>query len=294
MRQKYKDVALTVGMIIAFFVILSLWGFYWAIRPLKITTPITPAYFKLPFEKVEFQTQDKVTIRGWFIPNANPHAKAIILLHGYPADKGNILSSRLFLHKNFHLLFIDFRYLGESGGAYSTVGKNEVLDVLAAIQFLKQKGIHEIGIWGFSLGGAVALMTAPKAPEVKAIITESSYARLDKMAYAYFRIPLLKYPLGELLRLWGLIFLGYDIKKVSPMDSATSLNIPILIMHSKKDEVIPFENAKLLRKSLKNKHNVHFLIFDNLYHGEEPRDFQKIVEEFFDKNLGIVHQASQR
>lgn len=84
--------------------------------------------------------------------------------------------------------------------------KNEILDLLAAIHYLQSRHIHEVGVWGFSLGGAAALMTAPLAP------AESSYARLDWMAYDFYRIPFLKYPLGELTRLWGLLFLHYDIK----------------------------------------------------------------------------------
>ena len=35
----------------------------------------------------------------------------MILLHGYPADKGNILPVLAFLHADFNLLLFDFRYL---------------------------------------------------------------------------------------------------------------------------------------------------------------------------------------
>ena len=283
--MKLKNMLTQSIIFLLCFVALSLWGFYWAIWPLKIISPITPENFKLPYENVAIQTSDNIIIRGWFIPNANPNAKAIILLHGYPADKGNILPSRYFLHQKYSLLFIDFRYLGESGGKYSTVGKNEVLDVLAAIHYLRSRNIHEVGIWGFSLGGAVALMSAINVPEIKAIVAEAPYAQLDKMADDYFRIPLLKYPLGGLLRFWAWLFLGYDLKNVSPVKSASQLKIPILIMHSKHDHVVSFEHAELFRQQLKNKSNVQFLFFEDLPHGQASQYYEKIITNFFDKNL---------
>jgi dipeptidyl aminopeptidase/acylaminoacyl peptidase len=271
-----------------FFFLLTLWGFYTITHPLmKIVTSaeMNPARFNAPYEKIEFSTQDGVLIRGWFIPNKNPAAKTIILLHGYPADKGNILPSRIFLHQKFNLLFLDFRYLGESGGSYSTLGKNEVLDVLAAIDYLKKRGINEVGIWGFSLGGAVALMTAEKSSAVKAIVTEAAYSSLDKMAYQYFNIPLLRYPFGLLLKWWSWIFLHVDPADVSPLSAAKNLSIPILFFHSKADSVVSFDHAEDYQKALENKPNVKFIFWDHLSHGESENQ-NKTVEDFFVKSLG--------
>lgn len=103
-------------VIILFIIALSLLVFYLAIRPVRIVSTVTPANFGLPYENVVLKTSDHISIKAWFVPNKNPQAKTIVLLHGYPADKGDILPSRLFLHQQYHLLLIDFRYLGESGG----------------------------------------------------------------------------------------------------------------------------------------------------------------------------------
>src|SRR3990167_11069470 len=192
--------AISIIEIIIAIIVLSLLGFYLAIRPFRITSSITPKEMGLAYEKVSFRTEDNVLLHGWFIPAKKTPAKTLILLHGYPADKGNILPVMAFLHAKYNLLLFDFRYFGESEGWYSTAGKNEVLDLRAAIQYLGTKGIHEVGVWGFSLGGAVAIMTAPHSPEIKAIVAESSYARLDWMAQEYYRLPLLRYPLASLTR----------------------------------------------------------------------------------------------
>lgn len=280
-----KGLLLTAISLISLLLFISLFGFYFAIRPIKISSSLTPASFGVQYENVSFTTKDNVTIRGWWVPNKNPKAKTIILLHGYPADKGNILPATLFLHQNYHLLYIDFRYLGESGGNYSTAGKNEVLDVLAALDYLKSRGIHEVGIFGFSLGGSVALMAAEQSSHIKAIAAEAPYSRLDWMAEEYYHIPLLRYPLAYLTRLWGLLFLGYDIKTIAPAKSAETLKIPLLFFYSKNDDVVSFRHAELMQTSTHQNPNATFIIVDDMQHGRSPDDFKTMVKTFFDKNF---------
>jgi uncharacterized protein len=273
-------VSLTIG---GLFLFLSLLGFYLAIRPFKFNSSITPAQFHLPYEKISFHTRDHLLLHGWFIPSKATTKKTIILLHGYPADKGDILPSMLFLHQHFNLLLFDFRYFGESEGAYSTIGKKEVDDLLAAINYLKNRGITEVGVWGFSMGGAIALMTAEKTTAIKAIVAESPYARLDWLAYDYFNIPLLRYPLGVLLRLWGILFLGHDIKTVAPANVIAHLSIPILLIHSKQDAVISYDHAVLLKQQAKS--NVESIDTDQLQHGELMENHAEIIAQFFNRHL---------
>ncbi len=275
---------IVLGLVL-FLLLASLWGFYSSIKPPKIVSDITPKDLGLDYEEVSFITRDGVKLIGWWLPNKNLATKTLILLHGYPADKGNILPVLSFLSAKYNLLLFDFRYLGKSEGIYSTAGAKEVEDLLAAIKFLKSRGISEIGVWGFSLGGAVALMTAPQAPEIKAIVSESSYARLDLMANELYQIPLLKYPLAKLTLLWARIFLGINTSDVSPIESVKNLNIPILLIHSTNDEVIPFRHAKLLQEALKNNPKTEFWFEENLVHGQLGEEYQKRIENFFERNL---------
>ncbi|MGH7770602.1 MAG: alpha/beta hydrolase, partial [Candidatus Binatia bacterium] len=182
-----------------FFLFTPLWGFYISIRPHKFISKITPKDIGLDYEGVSFVTEDRLTLRGWFIPHKERStAKTIIFLHGYPADKGNILPAISFLSQRYNLFLFDFRYLGQSSGNYSTAGAKEKEDLRSAIGYLKLRGIKEVGVWGFSVGGAVALMAAPEAPEIKAIVSISSYAGLDLMALELYQIPFLRYPLAYL------------------------------------------------------------------------------------------------
>jgi fermentation-respiration switch protein FrsA (DUF1100 family) len=272
-------------IVVAILVIVSLWGFYSSIRPPKIVSSLTPRDLKMSYEDVAFTTADGLKLRGWYIPSINKTGKTLILLHGYPADKGNILPALAFLHEDFNLLLFDFRYLGASEGSYSTAGAKEVEDLAAAVQFLKGRDVKEVGVWGFSMGGAVALMAIERVPEIKAVVSESSYASLAQMAFQLFRIPLLNYPMAYLVGFWAKLFLGIDLQDVSPAERVRGTMIPILLMHSSADAVIPFSHARLLQDALAKNPRAEFWFHEEFAHGQLVTDYRTRVRNFFLKYL---------
>jgi uncharacterized protein len=285
-RAKVDTTILRVVLIVvSVLVIISLWGFYSSIRPPKIISSLTPRDFKMNYEDVSFKTADGLMLRGWYIPSAKGTQKTLILLHGYPADKGNILPALAFLHEDFNLLLFDFRYLGKSEGSYSTAGAKEVEDLLAVIQFLKSRGVKEVGVWGFSMGGAVALMAIEKAPEIRAVISESSYASLADMTFELLPIPLLNYPIAYLVGIWAKLFLGIDVRDASPADRIRNTKIPILLIHSSADAVIPFSHARLLQQALAKNPNAEFWFHEQFAHGQLASDYRTRVRDFFLKHL---------
>ena len=285
-RAKVDTTILRVVLIVvSVLIIISLWGFYSSIRPPKIISSLTPRDLKMNYEDVSFKTADGLTLRGWYIPSAKGTQKTLILLHGYPADKGNILPALAFLHEDFNLLLFDFRYLGRSEGSYSTAGAKEVEDLLAAIQFLKSRGVKEVGVWGFSMGGAVTLMAIEKAPEIRAVISESSYASLADMTFELLPIPLLNYPIAYLVGIWAKLFLGIDVRDASPADRIRNTKIPILLIHSSADAVIPFSHARLLQQALAKNPNAEFWFHEQFAHGQLASDYRTRIKDFFLKHL---------
>jgi len=286
-----KQTLMSLLFIVIFFLLASslLAFFSYVKNPPKIVSDITPVSFGFSYEDVSFVTKDNITLQGWFLPQqkqigTNP-VRTIIALHGWPADKGNIFPVISFLNQNYNLLLFDFRALGQSGGSISTLGAREKEDLHAAIQYLKSRGIDQVGVWGFSMGGAVALMTAPDAPEIRVVVAETSYASLDRMALEAFRFPIAKYPLAYLTGVWTKLFLGIDIKNVSPTKSAKRIDIPILIIHSTDDEVIPFSHAELLKEALKDNPRAEFWFQDDLAHGQLSSEYELRIKDFFARNL---------
>jgi dipeptidyl aminopeptidase/acylaminoacyl peptidase len=285
MREQVNAILRIVLIVSALLILASVWLFYISIRPPKIVSSITPRELNMPYEQVSFTTADGLTLHGWFIPSGKKADKTLVLLHGYPADKGNILPALAFLHADFNLLLFDFRYLGESEGNYSTAGAKEVEDLLAAIRFLKGRGIKEVGVWGFSMGGAVGLMAIDKAPEIRAVVAESSYASLTEMALQLFRIPLLNYPVAYLIGFWANLFLGIDVRDVSPAERIRNTTVPILISHSSTDAVVPFSQAKTLQQALIHNPRAEFWFNEEFAHGQMGSDYQGRVRSFFQNNL---------
>ena len=170
--------------ILGIIILLPLFNFFLGIHPPRFQTDDDPKRYGLDYESVSFQTADGLTLRGWFIPaplaslentvegNATKAPCGTILVgHGYPFDKANILRHALFLHPRFHLLLFDFRYFGESDGAYTTAGLLETRDVQAAVEYVKSRGDVDptrIGAMGFSMSASAFILS--RHPDVKAIL----------------------------------------------------------------------------------------------------------------------------
>jgi len=280
------EIWIRVIIFIALFIIFfSLFTFFMSIRPAKIITNLKPLDLGLKYEEIIFKSTDGVKLSGWFIPN-NKTKATIIVMHGYPADKANLLGIAEFLSKDFNVFLFDFRSFGKSEGKYTTVGYLEKNDLLGAIEYLeKEKNKTKLGLYGFSLGGAVALMTNHK--NIKAIVTDSAYAKLRNMIeHMYGPFFILKYPLAYLTKLYGMIFLRINVDKVNPMDNIKNLEIPILIIHAEKDSQIPLKEAYLLHEANKK---TELWIVNGADHGMShtinPKEYEKRVVKFFEENV---------
>jgi fermentation-respiration switch protein FrsA (DUF1100 family) len=128
-------------------------------------------------------------------------------------------------------------------------------------------------------------MTIEKSPEIRAVVAESSYANLGDMALELFRIPLLNYPMAYLVRRWAKLFLGIDLRDISPADRVRHTTLPILVIHSSADEVIPFSQAELLRQALTKNSNAQFWFRERAIHGELGSDYRQRVRDFFLKHM---------
>ena len=191
---------------LAGFAAVSIIAFAIIIRPPGIEISGTPSTYHLPAEDVTIVTADGLKLAAWFIPREDGRrdAPAILLLHGYPAEKSDMLPLASRLYKHFPILLLDLRSFGDSEGAYTTLGVRERDDVKRAVRFLKEEGAPAVGVFGFSLGGAVGLTTAAEDSRVRAVAAYAPFSDLRTLGYeSYARLWLLKYPLVELMLFWA-------------------------------------------------------------------------------------------
>ncbi len=77
----------------------------------------------------------------------------------------------------------NFRGAGLSGGQHD--GKEEVNDVIAALEWLKQEFSRPILFAGFSFGAAMGLRACCPDPEVRALISLGTPVEAEGRAYTY-------------------------------------------------------------------------------------------------------------
>jgi hypothetical protein len=193
----------------------------------------TPNALGFAFEDVHLKTQDGTKVHGWFVPcQSSPNAPTVLFLHG---NAGNISHRverlEIFRDLGVHLLLLDYRGYGQSEGIPNEAGTYQ--DALAAYQWLVQeKGADpkQIVIYGESLGTAIAVDLAAKQP-CGSVVLEAPFTSIGDMAQKMF--PIL--PVRRLVR-----------NRYDSLSKIGQVQAPILIFHSRRDEVIPFHHAERL------------------------------------------------
>lgn len=262
-------------------------GMYQTVRPERVLSTRTPQDMGLAYEDVALTTADGVTLAAWFVPAETPTDASVIVLHGYPADKGDVLPRSAFLAKTYDLLLVDFRSFGKSGGSYTTLGPKEVEDALAAVRYLKEvKGKARVGVYGFSMGGAVALSSLARTAHIDAVVSEAAYADIRKMAEEPYRyLGPLKTACAALTAIAAKLALGVDVDASSPMRTVRDTKVPIMLIHSRGDQVVAFAHAERLADALRGNPALETWFTDDEGHGEPSTEFPARVQAFFDRHL---------
>ena len=87
--------------------------------------------------------------------------------------------------------------------------------------------------------------------------------------------------MGYLVRLWAKLFLGIDLRAVAPAERVRDTKIPILLIHSSADDVIPFSHGQSLRQALAKNPSAEFWFTAGIVHGQLGSVTRGRVREFF-------------
>ena len=277
-------VALYAGVLVGCVLVASLASFALAVRPPRLAALLTPDDYRLAVEPVAIRADDGVRLAAWFLPR--PGTPAVVLLHGYPAEKADLLPIASALAPQFATLLVDQRYFGDSEGAATTLGFRERQDLKRVLDFLESRGVPAVGVFGFSLGGAVALLTAAEDRRIRAIVAYAPFADLRTLGRElYGWMWLGRYPFVEAMLMWSHLFFGADITRPSPAEAAARVAVPVLLVHSRADEQIPFSHAERLQTALAANPKAEFEFLDGGRHGELGAGFEARVARFFRRAL---------
>ena len=217
-------------------------------------------------EVVIFETEEGTTI-GWFVPPAtlsdkNP-APLAMFFHGN-AELMDHQAAIIDLYQGLgiHVLMVEYRGYGHSEGTPSQ--KHIVADSVAVLkQVLTRDDVDadKLVLHGRSIGGGLAAQVALQV-EPAALIVESTFTSVSGMAMRFGVPPFIV---------------------TSPLKSEqafTQLGMPILIMHGKRDSIVPVSHAHALKAAA---NDATLVLFDS-EHNDLPSgsDVSKYRSEVYD------------
>jgi uncharacterized protein len=205
-----------------------------------------PQDFSLQGREMWFVTADSLQLKGyWSTARGDTARGTIIVLHGIASCKETQFEKAAMLaQKGFNALALDLRAHGESGGDYCTFGYYEKNDLKTVVDsLLRQPGLaHPLGIWGVSLGGAIALQSLGNDPRLEFGIIESTFDEFNKVALEYSADMMLgiksEWLTGHVLDKSAIIA-RFDPDSVQPVAAAARIRCPVLFIHGDADDKIP-------------------------------------------------------
>jgi dipeptidyl aminopeptidase/acylaminoacyl peptidase len=249
--------------IIALVLVLSFILVYANTHPPKYPLHVPPSIYKAAYEEVSFASDDGIILKGWLVKpvNAGVRSPAVIICHGIGANKSDFTGLAVSLsHRGYFVLQFDFRAHGESSGSRTSIGYHEQKDIHAALSFLKTRSKtidpKRIGIFGFSMGGSTAILSAAKTGEFSAVVADSAFTSLRDQARetitGFYHLP-----------------------------------TPVLIIAGEGDALVPADNGRRLYTAAKEPKELW--VINGADHGGTMAaagdEYEMRVGEFFDKNL---------
>lgn len=265
-------------------------------HPPRYPLHIPPSHYQARYEEVSFVTEDGITLKGWVIPTEPVGAKApgIILCHGLGANRSDFTDLAVSLaRRGYVVLTFDFRAHGESGGWSSSLGLREQKDVAAALACLRSRAdvdAQRIGIYGFSLGGATAVLAADRNGGFRAVVADSAFTSLKDQARTaltgFYHLP--AFPFLPLTTLGYRLFFFASVDEVDPERAIANLSpVPVLVIAGEGDDLIPVENGTRLHAAAREPKELW--IVPNAAHGgtlaAAGAEYDRRVGAFFDRHL---------
>lgn len=269
----------------------------------------------MPYEELQFFTEDGVSLKGWFIPQSSGgrlSRRVIVCCHPYNWSKSNLLGLVLRLWERRYSVFLfDFRSFSHSPGNQS-LGYLEQRDARAAIACAKRAAPEGamIGIVGASMGGAVALIVGHEAAsEAVGIASDCAFADLESLLVSRVQtrahIPACVAALVvQIATFLNPLFFSYSLADVSPAavvaagGSERAGEVPLLLLHAANDDVIPISHLHAIHSAAaappEKKHQV---VYDHCDHVGcffvDREGYVKLLTDFFDEHFATLEKEAR-
>ena len=264
MKMNYFIHILLIFVLIYFFILISTYIFQRNLLYHPTENNYSGDQILVSIEKVKINTQDGIELMSWYHNKNVNNYKTILFLHGNAGSLENrIHKINHFKDMNVNFLLVAWR--GFSGNKGTPTEKGLYEDAESAVRWLKSKGVREnnIIVYGESLGTGVATEIAQNK-NFAGIILESPFTSMidaGKDKYPYLPVRLLLKDRYE------------SNKKIK------NINSPILIMHGKVDNIVPFLMGKKMY-ALANEPKYSYFSEDDDHMMEYNEKLLKALKDF--------------
>jgi len=205
-----------------------------------------PSDFGYHYQDIALHTSDNLTLHAWLVEPVEDSIGTVYFLHGNAENVSTHIRAVLWLvDLGYEVLALDYRGYGQSEGAANIP---EVFNDIQAGAFwlehylLSNANKKPVYLLGQSLGASLAIsFVEQQGSELfDALIVEAAFTRYGTIAKhvasQHWLTWLFQYPAKWLLS-----------KQYDPLDAIGKLSpLPILLIHSSEDEIIPYELGKRL------------------------------------------------
>ena len=264
MKMNYFTNILLIFVLIYFFILISTYIFQRNLLYHPTENNYSGDQILVSIEKVKINTQDSIELMSWYHNKNVNNYKTILFLHGNAGSLENrIHKINHFKDMNVNFLLVAWR--GFSGNKGTPTEKGLYEDAESAVRWLKSKGVREnnIIVYGESLGTGVATEIAQNK-NFAGIILESPFTSMidaGKDKYPYLPVRLLLKDRYE------------SNKKIK------NINSPILIMHGKVDNIVPFHMGKKMYELANEPKYSYFSEYDD-HMMEYNEKLLKVLKDF--------------
>ncbi|MEM9887138.1 MAG: alpha/beta fold hydrolase [Bacteroidota bacterium] len=247
-------------------------------------------YDPTKFQATALNGFDDIILQGYESMRGDSSKGTLILLHGIGGCARSMLGLSEILRKaGYNSIALDNRAHGRSGGEYCTYGYYEKYDVKAIVDYILEQYPDEyVGIWGNSLGGAIAIQALELDERIQFGIIESTFSDFRTIVLDYkkrlfgVRVPFLAdYAIARASKI-----ADFEAEAIRPMESVKEIEQPVFIAHGDKDQRIDVSYGKTLFENL-NSAEKELLIVEGGRHSGLSRvvgeEYWKTIINFIEK-----------
>ena len=241
-----------------------------------MTRPAPPS-----FEGIDITGAD-VRLTAWRLKAIGQPRATLVYLHGVADNRmsGTGIGQR-FAARGFDVIAYDSRAHGESSGEACTYGFYEKHDLMRVLDTI---AVRPIGVFGVSLGAAVALQAAPLDERIAAVIAVEPFSDLRTVARERVPSIITERSVEKALAL-AERRAAFQVDDVSPVAAAARIHVPVFLIHGADDRHTPPDHSRRIFDALRGAKRLR--IVPNAGHNESLRgaDWREI-DDWLDAALG--------